>query len=653
MYNSHYGFSCSPFENNLDQRFLFFSAGHYEVFSALLYFVKERKSFALVCGDVGTGKTMLINHLLSRLPKSVHPIVISNPMVNYTEILRYIAGELGIANPGRSLLNLIDQVKCTLIEEAQKEKRFVLIIDEAHLLAESSLEAVRLLSNIETEETRLLQILLIGQYELSHKLSKPGMRQLRQRININRFLGPMNAKETIQYVDWRLKVAASTFDSCFEPDCQREIFKRTRGVPRAINRLCDNALLIGKSKGTQKVNRKIVRLADEALQSDILFIPAASPGRRASKVWTGMRSLAMVSSCVILAVLTGTLAYRGLLATRAQQVIQAFVPAQPGLSEIATSKQLASGSHDPDLAVKRYPLTKATGTEPIPSPAPAADADPVPVSAAPAAAITAVVSPANPAVTAGADTAAPATDAEAPPMPLPSPDQALPLPAQEVTATEPEVESRAEPIQPEGPSRFEGIKSIAHAKSGAEPIQPEGPWQAPEPGTHPATADAITEASVPEDFLPEKPSVNSSLPLRVVVRPGDTLASIAVRWYPGRPASGLKTVLAANAAIGDENRIYPGQVLIVPEPDPVEGAVLPEGSSNAYFAVYGQYSSMERLRKEKAWLTRRKIKYVIRNTTDSNGGALYQILVGGFESAQDLERALAVVKIQRGIKGHH
>ena len=351
--------------------------------------------------------------------------------------------------------------------------------------------------------------------------------------------------------------------------------------------------------------------------------------------------------------LTAVLAFKGLLGTRAQQVIQAFVPAQPGLSEVATSKQPASGSHDPDLAVKRYPLTKPSGTEPIPSPAPAAEAEPVPVSAAPPATITAAAPPANPAVTAGADTAAPPMGAEAHPVPLPSPDQALPLPAQEVTSTEPEVESRTEPIQPDGAWQFEGIKTIAHAMSWAEPIQPEGPWQAPEPGTQPATADAITEASVPEDFLPEKPPVNSSLPLRVVVQPGDTLASIAVRWYPGRPASGLKTVLAANPAIGDENRIYPGQVLIVPEPDPVEGAVLPEGSSNAYFAVYGQYSSMERLRKEKAWLTRRKIKYVIRNTTDSNGGALYQILVGGFESAQDLERALAVVKIQSGTKGRH
>jgi type II secretory pathway predicted ATPase ExeA len=256
MYNSHFGFSSSPFENTLAPRFLFLSSGHNEVISALLFFIREKKSFALVCADVGTGNTMLINHLLSRLPQTVHPIVIANPNVKYTEILRYIARTLNIAGPAKSLLQLIDEVKLALVENARKGRRFVLIIDEAHLLSPSSLEAVRLLSNIETSEKKLLQILLIGQYELSHKLSMPEMRQLRQRINVNRFLSPMSAEETFQYVNYRLKVAGSNFDSCFEPDCKKEIFKRTGGVPRAINRLCDSALLICKTRGGKKSKPK-------------------------------------------------------------------------------------------------------------------------------------------------------------------------------------------------------------------------------------------------------------------------------------------------------------------------------------------------------------------------------------------------------------
>ena len=680
MYNSHYGFSCSPFENNLDQRFLFFSAGHQEVFSALLYFVKERKGFALVCGDVGTGKTMLVNHLLGRLPKSVHPIVISNPGVNYTEILRYIAGELGIANPGRSLLNLLDEVKLALIEEDQKGKRFVLIIDEAHLLEESSLEAVRLLSNFETQENKLLQILLIGQYELSHKLSKPGMRQLRQRINVNRFLAPMKAKETIEYIHWRLKVAGSNFDSCFEPDCHREIFKRAGGVPRAINRLCDTALLIGKSKGVQKVNRKIVKLADEALQSDILSIPAAPTGKRASQLSTGVRSLAIVTPYMILVILTAFLAYRGLLGTRAREAIHSMVPAQLGVSDVADSEKPAPGSHDPDSALKTYSLIKPSGAGPIPPSTPATRADPVPETAATPEAIPADASPANLAAPFETATAAPPAGSGIHPAPMPSLDEAQALP-EDVMQTEPRAETWAEPVKPVGPQQaLEASTQPAPANFGihpapmpsldeaqalpedmmqteprtenwAKPVKPEGPQQALEASTQPAPAGGMMEASVPADSLPEDPPAQSFPPGWVVVQPGDTLTDIALRWYQGKRGSDLKRIIAANPGLGDGNLIYPGQVLSVPEPNPVEDTIESEHNSSLHFAIYGQYNSMERLLKEKSWLTRHKIKYVIRNTTDRNGGTLYQILVGGFESAQDLEKALARVKSKTQIKG--
>jgi general secretion pathway protein A len=323
MYNTYFGFTDSPFENNLDQRFLFFSANHKEVTAALLYFIKWKKGFALVCGDVGTGKTMLINYLLNKLPASVCPIMIANPDVGYVEILRYVAGILKIDADGKGVLDLVDQVKAALVEASRQGKRFVLIIDEAHLLSDKTIEQIRLLSNIETQEHKLFQILLLGQYELSYKLNRPEMRQLRQRININRFLAPMDADETIQYIDHRLKMAGAGFDACFEPQCRQLIFKMTGGVPRSINQLCDSALLICAAEKLPKVNRKALKKAGTALRSDVLFTPAFHAGRTRSS-WKGIRILAACCTCAVILILLGISGYRGGLGERAQYFLHSL-----------------------------------------------------------------------------------------------------------------------------------------------------------------------------------------------------------------------------------------------------------------------------------------------------------------------------------------
>jgi general secretion pathway protein A len=307
---NYFGFSKSPFENNLDQRFLFFSKNHKEVAAALLYFIKWKKGFALVCGDVGTGKTMLINYLLSRLPDSVHPILIANPDAGYSVILEYIAGILKIDAGGKSLLDLVDQIQAALVEAARREERFVLIIDEAHLLSDTSIEQIRLLSNIEIQEHKPFQILLLGQNELTQKFSRPELRQLRQRININRFLSPMDAAETIQYIEHRLRMAGSSFDACFEPECRRLVFKMTKGVPRSINHLCDSALMVCKTENRLKVDRKILKKAAADLQSEILFMPV-SPAGSTLPSWKLIRLIGACGIFAIFGVLLGIYAYQG------------------------------------------------------------------------------------------------------------------------------------------------------------------------------------------------------------------------------------------------------------------------------------------------------------------------------------------------------
>ena len=325
MYKNYFGFSKSPFENNLDQRFLFFSASHKEVSAALLYFIRLKKGFAMVCGDVGTGKTMLVNYLLNKLPSSVHPIMITNPDVGYIEILRYVAGILQIDAEGKSILDLADHVKAALVEASRKGESFVLIIDEAHLLSHKSIEEIRLLSNIETQEHKLFQILLLGQYELSYKLNRPELRQLRQRININRFLAPMDADETIRYINHRLKMAGSSFDDCFKSNCRKLIFKMTNGVPRSINQICDSALLACMTEKQRKVNRKVLKIAGTVLQSDILFTPRSRID--GSALFRKMiKAFAVFGACTMLLALFGIAGYWGGLGKKAQLFMHGFYP---------------------------------------------------------------------------------------------------------------------------------------------------------------------------------------------------------------------------------------------------------------------------------------------------------------------------------------
>jgi general secretion pathway protein A len=301
MLNAHFGFSDSPFENNLDQRFLFLSQDHEEVLSALFYFIQEDKAFTLLCGDVGTGKTMLVHSFIKKLPSSVIPIMISNPQFEYHEILLFVAAHLGIKDHSKGSLALADEIKETLVETRAQGQKHVLIIDEAHLLSNENLEHIRLLSNIETSQ-KLLQILLVGQYELSHKLEHPEMRQLRQRINISRFLSPLDLSETARYIDFRLKVVRSSFDLCFEPGCKRLIYNLTNGVPRLINLICDNALLVCKTEGRARINKKILNTAYETLRSDILFTPKASKAQtgRVTKLLNPLVSLFVIITCIVI-----------------------------------------------------------------------------------------------------------------------------------------------------------------------------------------------------------------------------------------------------------------------------------------------------------------------------------------------------------------
>jgi general secretion pathway protein A len=230
--------------------------------------------------------------------------------VEYIEISRYIARVLKINPVGKGVLDLTDEIKTALIVAGLDGKQFVLIIDEAHLLSISSLEYIRLLSNIETTEKKLLQILLLGQNELSQKLRRSEMRQLRQRINVNRFLSPMSHSETIGYIDHRLRVAGSSFGRCFESSCKKMIYKMTGGVPRSINRLCDTALLVCMIEKGAKVTMRVLKKAQDALDGHAIPERKESKSGRFFSIKILKPALAGVGGIVFLLAL-GFLVYMG------------------------------------------------------------------------------------------------------------------------------------------------------------------------------------------------------------------------------------------------------------------------------------------------------------------------------------------------------
>jgi general secretion pathway protein A len=534
MLNRYFGFSCSPFENTLDQRFLFLSESHEEVIAALLYFVREKKSFALVCGDVGTGKTMIVHHLLGNLPRSVKPILIPYPDVEYIEILRYIARVLNISPEGKGVLDLTDDVKAALINASLDGRQVVLIIDEAHLLPVSSLEHVRLLSNIEITENKLLQILLIGQHELSHKLHRRDMRQLRQRINVNRFLSPMSASETIEYIDHRLGTAGSSFDKCFEPACKKPIYKMTGGVPRSINRLCDTALLICMSEKGDKVTGRIIKKANDALHSDVILAPKESkPGgfsglkefsvKRFSVDTFSVKKLkpALAGGALVLLLALGFLGYKGNIGENLKGWI--YGPGSPEAANTPIEKPLPPVPQVKSEEASKPPEEKSASST-------------MPDLAAPQ-----ILSPA------------------------PEPPEVLPKEGEPVA----NIDVKVMKIDEASSSKEES------GPNHAPPEETQAKDRIPDANGEPARAQAgdseqeiTAKGGGPKEDAQNLQTGGKALRpssvFTITIKRGETLSGIAARLFPEDPASGEKSLLSANPEINDRNRILDGQSLRVP-----------------------------------------------------------------------------------------
>jgi general secretion pathway protein A len=263
MYLTFFGLNEKPFSITPDPRYLYLSERHAEAMAHLLYGINEAGGFVQLTGEVGTGKTTIVRSLLAQAPKNAEIALILNPRMTAPEFLLTICEELGIGVPDsatQSLKDLVDILSQYLLRAHAGGRRVVLVVDEAQNLAPEVLEQVRLLTNLETNTQKLLQIILIGQPELRDLLARNELRQLAQRITGRYHLSPLSAEETTAYVRHRLRVAGATAD-IFNRFALEEIYRLSDGVPRVINVICDRSLLGGYSLDRHRITAPLVRNA--------------------------------------------------------------------------------------------------------------------------------------------------------------------------------------------------------------------------------------------------------------------------------------------------------------------------------------------------------------------------------------------------------
>lgn len=259
MYENFYGLREKPFEITPDPKYLYISESHKEALAHLTYAVREKKGFTVVTGEVGTGKTTLVQTLLSKLDGNTKTAYLFNPILGSTDFLHYICQDLGLKSQKGSKGQYLSQLHNFLLACYSRNENVVLIIDEAHKLDPKLLEEVRLLTNLETSKSKLLQVILMGQPELNEILEDPQFRQLKQRVSLRYHLQPLNKEDTKKYIKKRLRIAG-TFDlNLFTQKALNKIYKYSKGTPRLINILCDNALLMGYATDQKVIGSKIIQ----------------------------------------------------------------------------------------------------------------------------------------------------------------------------------------------------------------------------------------------------------------------------------------------------------------------------------------------------------------------------------------------------------
>ncbi|HVM50424.1 MAG TPA: AAA family ATPase, partial [Candidatus Acidoferrum sp.] len=269
VYLEFYGLTEPPFDITPNPRFLFYSAKHREAFNHLLYGIRERKGFVQMTGEVGAGKTTLCRAMLEQLDGQYATALILNPIMSPDELMKAVAVEFGLSVKGMDRLDTLGAINQFLLKQVEGGKDAVLIIDEAQDLTDELLEQVRLLSNLETDNRKLLQIVLLGQPELRARLNNHRLRQLRQRITVRYHLLPLTRHEVARYVQHRLHVSGGNGTPYFTRPALWRVHRYSQGIPRLVNAVCDKALLAGYVQNSETIGFGMVGRAIRELEGQI------------------------------------------------------------------------------------------------------------------------------------------------------------------------------------------------------------------------------------------------------------------------------------------------------------------------------------------------------------------------------------------------
>ena len=259
MYNESYALVRQPFEMPPDPSFLYLGEAHREGLATLVYAVNSGKGFVMLTGEVGTGKTTLLHALLAQLDSTTNSAFIFNPRLDPMGFFRVLFEELDVGPPCDSKAEYLLALNQYLIDKLAANERVLLIVDEAQNLSAEMLEEIRLLSNLETPTSKLIQIMLVGQPELQDLVDQPQLRQLRQRIALRHHLRPFDESEIVEYIEQRLQKAGYTGRGLFKKKAYKELYRITEGTPRMINNICDGSLLLGYVRQQSTIGADAIR----------------------------------------------------------------------------------------------------------------------------------------------------------------------------------------------------------------------------------------------------------------------------------------------------------------------------------------------------------------------------------------------------------
>jgi len=259
MHNNYFGFSESPFSVTPDPRFFYTNPVYQEAYATLRYGIEAKKGFIMVTGEVGTGKTTLLRKLMHNLEGTIHSVFIFNTYLNFTELLQVILSDLDLAPKEPNRVTLLQELNDYLITQLKQSHIVAVLVDEAQNLSDEALEGLRLLSNLETDQEKLIQIVLMGQPELQARLDRPSLRQLKQRVALQCRLVPLKDEEVGPYIDFRLRAAGYKGKDLFHRDVLQQIAFYSDGIPRLMNIICDNALLCAYARSQKIISATMIK----------------------------------------------------------------------------------------------------------------------------------------------------------------------------------------------------------------------------------------------------------------------------------------------------------------------------------------------------------------------------------------------------------